>query len=84
MLFLVAVLANDGVDHSFEDIVLWNNALHILDQVISIGGLLILEVIDDQVEACLWNDVDERWQDLECIFSASENNQVVSQKIAIL
>jgi hypothetical protein len=84
MLFLLAVLADDGVDHSFENIVFWNDTFHIFNQIVCISSLVILEIVDDQVKTSLWNDVNEWWQNLESILSGSEDDQIMSQKVTIL
>ena len=84
MLFLLAVLTDDGVDHSFENIVFGNDTFHIFDEIVCISSLVILEIVDDQVKTSLWNDVNEWWQNLESILSGSEDDQIMSQKVTIL
>ena len=78
MLFLFTILADDGMDYSFENIVFRNYAFHVLDEIVCFGSLVILEVENDQVKSCLWNDINKWRQNLKSILSTSEHNQVVS------
>ena len=79
MLFLVSVLANDCMNNSFKDVLLWHDAFHVFDQTVCIICLIILEVVNNKVKSGLRNDINERWQDLEGILSSSEYHEVVSQ-----
>lgn len=67
-----------------EDVLFWDNTLHVFDQVIGFVGLIILKVIDDEVESCLWNYVYQWWKNLQSILSTSEHHKVVSQEIIVL
>ena len=49
MLFLLGVLPDDSMDHSFEDVFFWYYALHVFNQVVSVLGLVVFEVEDYQV-----------------------------------
>lgn len=84
MLFLLVVLTDNSMNDSLQDVFLWNHTFHIFDKVVSISGLIIFEVVNNQIESCLWNDIDERWEHLKSILSSSEHNKVVSQKIIVL
>jgi len=46
VVFLVLSLADDSMDYSLEDVLLWQNAVHILDQVVGLVHLLVLEIVD--------------------------------------
>lgn len=74
MLFLFRVLTNNGMDDSFEDVFLWNNALHVFNEIIGISSLIVFQVVDYQVESSLWDNIYERWKHLKSIFTASKNN----------
>lgn len=67
------------MDHSFENVLLWHNALHVLDQVVGIGGLVILQVVNNQVESGFWDHIDQWWQNLKGILTTSKDDQVVSE-----
>ena len=84
VLLLLRVLPDHGMDHSLEDVLLGHYALHVLNQVVSVVDLIVLQIVDDEVESGLWDHIDEWWEDLESILSASEHHKVVSEKIVIL
>ena len=72
------------MDDSFEDVLLWQNALHILDKLVRLVYLIVLEVVDDQVESGLGDHIDQRWKHLKSVLSSSEDDQVVSQQVIVL
>ena len=78
MLLLLSRLSDHCMDDSFEDVLLGDDALHVLDQIVGFIDLIILEVVDDEVQPSLRDDIDERRKDLEGILSSSEDHQVVS------
>jgi len=41
-------------------------------------------MIDDQVEFCFWDYVHERWEDLEGIFSVTEDYLIVTEEIVVV
>lgn len=84
MVFVVCVLTNNGVDNSLQNVLLGVDAVHVFDQVVSFVDFIVLEVVDDEVESGFVEDINKRWQDLESIFSSSEDNEVVSKKIIVL
>ena len=84
MILLFTWLANYGVDDSFEDVLLWQNALHILDKLVRLVYLIVLEVVDDQVESGLGDHINQRWKHLKSVLSSSEDDQIVSQQVIIL
>ena len=59
---------------SLQDILLWHHTLKILDQIVGIIDLLVLEIVDDQVEPGLWNHINQGWEHLESVFTASEDD----------
>ena len=73
VILLLSILADDGVNDCLEDILFWHDALHIFNEVVCLSGLIVLQVIYDQVKACLRDNIDEWWQNLESIFSSTEN-----------
>jgi hypothetical protein len=84
MFLLFRVLTNDCMNYSLEDIFLWYDTFHVLDKVIGLICLIVFQVVNDQVKSCFRNDVNKWWKDLKSIFSASEHNEVMSQKIVVL
>lgn len=84
MFLLFGVLANDSMDDSLEDVLLWHDALHVLDQVVCISDLVVLQIENDQVESGLWDHVHEWGQHLQCVLTSSEYDQIVSKQIIIL
>ena len=84
MLFLLCVLADDTMDNSFENLFLWNNTLHILNEVVGFVDLVIFKVVDHQVKSSLWNNIDKGRQHLQSIFSSSEDNKIMPQQVVIL
>lgn len=73
MVLLLCILSDDGMNDCLKDVFFWHDAFHIFNEVVSLGGLIVLQVIYDQVKACLWNNINEWWQNLESIFSSTEN-----------
>ena len=84
MVFLVTLLANDGMNDRLEYVLLGKDALHVLDQLVSLIHLIILQIVDHQVETSLRDHVNERRQDLEGVLAATENDQVVPQQVIVL
>jgi hypothetical protein len=74
MLLLLGVLTDHGVDHCFEDILFRHNTLHILDEVISIVDLIIFKIVYHKVQSSLRDHIHKRWQNLEGVFSSSEDH----------
>jgi len=84
MFFLLVLLADDGVHDRFEDVLFRDDAVHVLDQSISLINLVVLKIVDYQVKARLWDDIDKRRQHLESILALSEYDQIVTEQIVIL
>jgi len=84
MVLLICLLAYNGVNDSLQDILLWHNALHIFNEVICIISLIIFQIINNQIQSCLWNDINERWENLEGVLSFSEHNKVMSKQVIVL
>jgi hypothetical protein len=83
MLLLLCILSNDSMDYSFEYVLFRHHTLHVLDQIIGFSGLVILEVVNNQVKSRFWDHVYQRRQHLKSIFPSSENNKVVPQQVII-
>ena len=64
--------------NSLEDVLLRKHTFHVLNQLVRLINVVIFEVVNDKVKSGLRNDFNERWKDLQSIFSATENNQVMS------
>lgn len=84
MILLLCILSDDCVHYCLENVLLGHNTLHILDQVIGLGGLLIFQIIDNQVQSGLRNDIYKRRQHLQGILTAPEHHKVVTQEVIIL
>ena len=52
------------MDDSLEDVLLGDDALHVLDKVVGFGDLVVLEVVNYQVKSCFWDDFNEGRKDL--------------------
>ena len=58
MFFLLRVLPDDSVDHSLEDVFFRYYTLHVFNQVVSVLGLVVFEVVDDQVQSSFRHHID--------------------------
>jgi len=72
------------MDDSLQNILFGDHAFHILDQIISILGLIIFQVENYQVQSSLRNYIYQRWKNLESVFSASKNSEIVPEKVIFL
>jgi hypothetical protein len=79
MILLISVLTNHGVNDSLENVFLRKDTLHVLDEVVSFIDFIVLQVVDHEVEASFRHKFYERWKDLECVFTTSENDEIVSK-----
>lgn len=84
MVFLLSILTNDCMDDSLKDILLGNDTFHVLNEVVGLRGLVILEVVNHEVESCLWDHIDQWRQYLQSILTTSEDHQVMPQEIVVL
>jgi len=84
MILLIGVLTNHGVNDSLENVFLWKDTLHVFDEVVSFVNFIVLQVVYHEVEASFWHELNERWKDLECVFTTSENDEIVSKEVIIL
>lgn len=80
----VLLLPVHGVHHSLQDVLSGGRGLDVFDQVEGLSHLLFLEVVNHQIELSLWEDVDQRRQSLHCVLAVPENNEVMSEEIALL
>ena len=84
VIFLVTLLANHSMYDSLEDVLLGQDTLHVLNELVSLVDIIILQVVDDEVEARLRDHVNQRRQHLKCVLTSTENHQIVSEKIVVL
>ena len=84
MFLLLVVLTNNSVDHSLQDIFLWDHAFHIFDQVVCIVSLIVLKVVNNQIQSSFGYDIDKWRENLKGILSASEDDEVMSQQVIVL
>ena len=84
MILLISVLADHSVDDSFENVLLWKDTLHVFDEVVSFVYFIVLQVVDHEVKASFRHELNERRKDLECVFTTSENDEIMSEEIIIL
>ena len=83
MLLRVFVMSDDGVHHSFDDVLLGHNWFHVLDKLESFIDLFILEVVDDKVQTCLRHQIKQGRKYLECILTVPKDDKVVSQQVIV-
>lgn len=57
MVLLFSVLTDHSVYDSLENIFLGYDALHILDKIVGLSGLVILQVIYHEVESGFWDHI---------------------------
>jgi hypothetical protein len=69
VVFVVCVLTNDGVHHCFEDVLLGEDAVHVLDKLERFVDLVILQIVNHKVKAGLWDHIKQRRQHLEGVFT---------------
>jgi len=84
MVLLFSLLTYDGMDDRLQDILLGHNTLHIFNEVISIISLVIFQIINNQIQSCLWNDINKRWKHLKSVLSLSKHNEIMSKQVVIL
>ena len=84
MILLIGVLADHGVHDSLQNVLLRKNTLHVFDQIVSFVDFIVLKVVDHEVKASFRHELNERWKDLECVFTTSENDKIVSEEVIIL
>ena len=84
MILLLRILSNHSVHNCLQDVFFWYYAFHVLNKIICLSSLLILQVVDDKIQPGLRNNVDERWQHLQGILAAAEDNEVVTEQVVVL
>ena len=52
----------------------WCGRLHVLDELEGLVEVVLAKKVDDEVEACLWDDVNEFAPHLQCPFAVTEHN----------
>ena len=84
VLLRLGVLSNDGVHYGLQDVLLGQDAVHVLDQLVGLVDLIGLEVVNHQIESGFGDHVEERRQNLKCVFASPENYQIMSKQIIVL
>lgn len=84
MFLLLVLLSDDGMDDCLEDILFGDDAVHILDKLVGLVHFVVFQIVDDKVKSCLGNNVYKRWQNLQRVFSATENHKVVPEQVVVL
>ena len=59
------ILANVGHHNPFKNVLGGCARLKIFDQGVRLLHVIVAQVIDHEVQARLWDEVDELWQDLQ-------------------
>ena len=54
-------------------VLLGQHAVHVLDELVGLVDLIGLEVVDHQVESGFGDHVEERRQNLKCVFASPED-----------
>jgi hypothetical protein len=67
-----------------ENVLLGHYAFHVLNQLESLVDFFVFEVVNYKVQASLRDYINEGWQDLESVLTASKDNQVVSYQVVVL
>mmetsp|Transcript_77425 Transcript_77425/g.185562 ORF Transcript_77425/g.185562 Transcript_77425/m.185562 type:complete len:346 (-) Transcript_77425:422-1459(-) len=80
----VGGLTQGSKDHALEDVLPGHGGLQVLDEVVRLHCLTQAQVVNHQVQASLWDDVQQRRQDLNGVLPISENHQVVLQQVVLL
>ena len=74
ILLLLTLLPDHSMNDRLQDVFLWQDALHVLDQSIGLIDFIILQIVNDQVETRLWDDINQGWKDLQSVFAATEDH----------
>ena len=72
------------MNNGFEYVFLGHDTLHFLDEIEGFLNFLVLQVIDNEIQSSLWDHINQRRQGLEGVFTPSENNEIMPQKIIIV
>mmetsp|Transcript_35933 Transcript_35933/g.32331 ORF Transcript_35933/g.32331 Transcript_35933/m.32331 type:complete len:291 (+) Transcript_35933:700-1572(+) len=83
MLLRVEFLTIDSVNDTSNDIFSGSRSLQILDKIHSFLGLTTLQIVNNKIESGFRENIKKRRKNLESIFTASENNQIMSEDIKI-
>ena len=79
MILLIALLSDNGVSDSLQNVFFGEDAFHILDKSISLVDLVVFKIIDNKVESSFWDDINKGRENLESVLTTSENDKVVAQ-----
>jgi len=72
------------MNNGFEYVFLGHDTFHFLDEIEGLLNFFVLQVIDNEVQSGLWDHINQRRQGLEGVFTTSENNEIMPQKIIIV
>lgn len=70
--------------NGLQNVLFGYNALRVFDEVVSLFGLIILQIEDHKVESSFRNNVNKWRQNLKGIFSPSEYDEIVPKNIIFL
>lgn len=74
MLLGLFILSNDGVDYSLQNILFRDHAVHVFYKLVCFLRLIILKVVNDKVQSCLRDHINERREDLLSVLSTTEDH----------
>ena len=60
VIFLVTLLTNYSMNDSLKDVFLGQDTLHVLYELVCLVDIIVLQVVDDEVEASLRDHVNQR------------------------
>lgn len=66
------------MNYSFENVLLRYNTLHVFDELEGFLNIIVFEIIDYEIESCLWNHINQRRKSLESILSTSKNDKIMA------
>ena len=71
------ILANVGHHNPFKNVLGGCARLKIFDQGVRLLHVIVAQVIDHEVQARLWDEVDELWQDLQRLQNKELLNYII-------
>ena len=71
------ILANVGHHNPFKNVLGRCARLKIFDQGVRLLHVIVAQVIDHEVQARLWDEVDELWQDLQRLQNKELLNYII-------
>lgn len=61
MLTRILLLTMHSIDNPLKNVLSWCCWLDVFDEVECLDNLVLLQVVNDEVQLCLREDVDQRW-----------------------